>query len=146
MNREERRKDETDDGECLRCGECCMVLTLARLSDEEAALLGKNSCVDIESNPNKYEIKKVHREWEPEFAVDGVCVFLSQGEDGYTCTARNERPRICSEFQCTSERWAPKMDFLILQGYFYADKEGMKEEERKRRLEELTVYRKKAGV
>lgn len=113
MNRLERLRDLFDDHSCLQCGECCMVIVLNSISRDEAERLGIEFCYPVTDRPGRWGIKRVYRDWQPEWASEGVCVFLYPDEehDGrYLCKARPERPSMCLDFKCVSRHWAPIMD------------------------------------
>jgi hypothetical protein len=96
-----------------------MVLTLENMSNAEAEVLGKEFC--YENDSKYYGIKRVPRDWAPDFANNGVCVFLYPTDDGYACMARDERPNFCVVFKCTSGLWAPRMDFVLVQAQYKRD-------------------------
>ncbi len=147
MNRIKRKDDPVDDGGCRRCGECCMVLEICRISDDEVSRLGIEFCYSVEPNwLGGHGIKMVPRTWAPKFAHEGVCVFLFPGENGFECMARDERPRTCSEFRCTSDHWAPLMDYKTAEMLLHVEKDSLKSGELKRRREELNAAHERAGL
>lgn len=109
--RVDRMYDEADDRICLRCGECCMALTLCIIDEDEADRLGREFC--YRTADGEWGIRRVERDWAPAWAKDGVCIFLYPDRDGFRCMARDERPKMCSEFKCTDPYWAAKLDFRI---------------------------------
>ena len=113
--RVERFRDKKDPGDCMRCGECCMVLMLQDISEAEADRLGRDFCFEVENNPGRWGIRRVPRSWAPAFADEGVCVFLYPDGRSFKCMAREERPEICSKFRCVSRTWASVMDRCVLQ-------------------------------
>lgn len=113
MNRVERLKDPFDDRACRQCGECCMVLTLESMSMEEAEKLGLEFCYPVKDRPGRWGIKRLYRDWQPEWAQQGVCVFLypdDEHEGCFQCKARPSRPSMCRDFVCVSERWSDIVD------------------------------------
>ncbi len=137
--RVERLYDDADDRECSRCGECCMVLILVRMTRDEAEKLGMEFC--FEDKPGEWGIKRVPREWAPKFADEGVCVFLNNGPDGYTCMARDDRPSLCRNFRCVSTRWAAQMDHKVLLDKYRVDYEKLTDDEGWKRWDEVVKAR-----
>jgi len=141
MCRVDRLYDDTDDGACRRCGECCMVLTLESITLDQAERLGKEFCYPAEKYPGYYGIKKAHRNWEPSFAINGVCVFLFPTEQGFKCMAREDRPPLCSVFECVSTTWAARMDWKVLYDKLWVEKKGLGPDELARREAEVAQAR-----
>ena len=137
-----RLYDSADDGACRQCGECCMVLELEMISRDEAEHIGKEFCYPYHKRPGRWGIKKVKRDWAPKFADDGVCVFLYPSESGFKCMAREERPSLCSNWNCVDGFWAYTMDWKILQDRLRADIGDLSGKEKKRREDELACARK----
>lgn len=80
------------------------------MTNDEAALLGEEF-IYIHPEHGGWFIKKVHRDWEPAWAKDGVCVFL----DHDICQARGIRPRVCSEYCCSVGTWPEQMAYALSQ-------------------------------
>lgn len=153
MNRLKRLNDPFDDGACQRCGECCMVITLETISAEEMEKLGRDFCYPVKDDdrPGRWGIRKVYRDWQPDWATEGVCVFLypdEEHEGKYICKVREERPDMCRAFRCVSKRWAAILDFQTEAFKLEWEWPLLSEDERRRREKEFDnfVYEKERSV
>ncbi len=118
-----------------------MVIILATISQREAERLGMEFCDPFKDEAGTYEIKRVSRTWVPKNLQSLACVFLYPFDYGFECTAREERPEICSAFNCVDSEWAAKMDYKVLSDKYYIEENGLDSEERKRRLAKVEEAR-----
>jgi len=82
--------------ECRACGRCCMVFEIGPLRSEEADS-GRYQVYEDPFFEGDFHMKKHMPGWAPEWAKQGVCVYL--GPD-MKCTIYEDRPDVCREFAC----------------------------------------------
>lgn len=157
MSRVDRLNDDSDSGGCVQCGECCMVLTLESMTDDEAERVGKSNCYPVQEllstetefdginsvvQPDKWGLVKIDQDWLPEYAYEGACSFLEPKDKeggGYRCSNYNCRPSFCKKFKCVCEYWAPIMEYRVLEFKLYVDRPNLTDDELQERESELQL-------
>ena len=77
------RKDNTDNGICIECGECCG--TLLPLREKEIA--------KIKRYIKRHKIKPIKHDAD-------YCPFLDATKETHKCNVYEVRPHICRDFKC----------------------------------------------
>lgn len=87
--------DFTDNGECIKCGECCS--NILPMSEKEIKI--------IKRYIKKHKIKEHKHVLPIKEYYDATCPFL---DDEHRCTIYKVRPLICRSFKCDKYNHIPR--------------------------------------
>lgn len=98
MNKDNRIYDNTCNGECSRCGDCCGLFVPFNDDDLER----------IKTYVEKHNIKQFDRIDKLTGAFKAHCCFYD--EINKLCTIYEVRPYVCKDFICNRKNWKEKRD------------------------------------
>jgi len=88
---------------CKKCGRCCMAFEIGGVRETWALDLVKKHgkwCVG-QDEFGDYYVTRVPRPWAPAWAVEGVCIYLTEDK---TCIIHDNRPQVCEWFECRGSK------------------------------------------
>lgn len=83
---------------CKQCGQCCSVFEIGALRACETFHLEVYEHPDFKGD---FFVEKIRPEWAPDWAKQGVCMYLTQD---MKCSIYEHRPRVCRSYTCRDEQ------------------------------------------
>lgn len=100
--------NEDQDRFCKRCGKCCMLFEIGPHKACETFELEVYEHPDYKGD---FFLKKVRPDWAPEWAKQGVCMYLASNMQ---CSIYPDRPRVCRSYTCHDEHGRLKQRFIAM--------------------------------